>query len=155
MALIAAALMGAGTSKWGWPIERLIGSLTFAARSKTRRMPLASMERARSLIRRSKSSMAVDPRAVADVPRSNRPCPPGHGARCLESYSRGQPRGRELFLGGPALGGGSGLGGRGGALCGSGGGGGGCGGTTGGGRGAGGCGLAFLLAGLLAGGDLA
>ena len=36
MALIAASLIASGTSKSGCPIERLQGSLSLAARSKTR-----------------------------------------------------------------------------------------------------------------------
>ena len=47
MALIAARFSSSGTGKSGWPIERLIGSLRCAARSKTLRIPLASIERAR------------------------------------------------------------------------------------------------------------
>jgi len=37
-----------GTSKSGWPIEKLIGSFILAARSKTLRMPLESKARVRS-----------------------------------------------------------------------------------------------------------
>src|SRR5688572_12459147 len=44
---MAAALTGSGTSKSGRPIERLIGSLSLAARSKTFRMPEASTPSAR------------------------------------------------------------------------------------------------------------
>src|SRR5581483_11181884 len=44
---IAASLMGSGTSKSGRPIDRLIGSFIFAARSKTLRMPDASTACAR------------------------------------------------------------------------------------------------------------
>src|SRR5688500_4973283 len=39
-----------GTSKSGWPIERLIGSFIFAARSNTLRMPLVSKLLVRSAI---------------------------------------------------------------------------------------------------------
>src|SRR6478672_2144256 len=48
MASIAASLATSGTSKSGWPIEKLIGSFIFAARSKTLRMPLESKARVRS-----------------------------------------------------------------------------------------------------------
>src|SRR5258708_6035718 len=44
---IAASLMASGTSKSGRPIDRLIGSFIFAARSKTLRMPEASTPIAR------------------------------------------------------------------------------------------------------------
>src|SRR3954469_14336355 len=44
---MAASLAASGTSKSGSPIERLIGSFIFAARSKTLRMPEASTARAR------------------------------------------------------------------------------------------------------------
>src|SRR3954468_3149441 len=44
---IAACLATSGTSKSGRPIERLIGSFIFAARSKTLRMPEASTPSAR------------------------------------------------------------------------------------------------------------
>src|SRR5205809_181310 len=47
MASMAAALTGAGTSKWGTPMLRLTGSLRLRARSKTRRMPETSTERMR------------------------------------------------------------------------------------------------------------
>src|SRR5258708_6579990 len=45
---MAAFLAISGTSKSGRPIERLIGSFIFAARSKTLRMPDASTAKARS-----------------------------------------------------------------------------------------------------------
>src|SRR4051812_35317857 len=50
MAAAAAALTGAGTSKCGWPMLRLIGSLTLRTSSKILRMPEASMFRIRSAI---------------------------------------------------------------------------------------------------------
>ena len=42
--------MGAGTSKSGWPIERLIGFLSEAANSKTFRIPLESNAKVRFAI---------------------------------------------------------------------------------------------------------
>ena len=44
---MAASFAGSGTSKSGSPIDRLIGSFIFAARSKTLRMPEASTPWAR------------------------------------------------------------------------------------------------------------
>src|SRR6266487_616029 len=62
MACLAAALTGAGTSKSGWPMLRLTGSVRLRARSNTLRMPEDSMERIRSAIQRSALSegMAAD-----------------------------------------------------------------------------------------------
>src|SRR3954469_14693863 len=48
MASMQASLIESGTSKSGWPIEKLIGSFIFAARSKTLRMPLESKALVRS-----------------------------------------------------------------------------------------------------------
>jgi hypothetical protein len=42
--------MGAGTSKSGWPIERLIGFLSEAANSNTFRIPLESKAKVRFAI---------------------------------------------------------------------------------------------------------
>src|SRR6478672_11934660 len=53
MAARAAALTGSGTSKSGWPMLRLTGSFRLRPRSKTRRMPEASMLRIRSATQRS------------------------------------------------------------------------------------------------------
>src|SRR5262245_3508628 len=53
MASFAAALIGAGTSKSGWPMLRLTGSLRLRARSNILRMPEDSMPRMRSAIQRS------------------------------------------------------------------------------------------------------
>src|SRR5436309_3138027 len=53
MAAWAAALTGAGTSKSGWPMLRLTGSLRLRASSKTLRMPDDSMCRMRSATQRS------------------------------------------------------------------------------------------------------
>src|SRR6516165_5387209 len=50
MAAIAADLMGAGTSKCGWPMLRLIGFFRLRANSKTLRMPDDSMCCIRSAI---------------------------------------------------------------------------------------------------------
>src|SRR6476619_6578211 len=47
MAAIAASLATSGTSKSGSPIDRLIGSFIFAARSKSLRIPEASTPCAR------------------------------------------------------------------------------------------------------------
>src|SRR5215471_15184307 len=48
-----ASLIVSGTSKSGCPIEKLIGSFIFAARSKTLRMPLES----KALVRSAKSAI--------------------------------------------------------------------------------------------------
>src|SRR5271163_542839 len=48
MAAMAASLSAGATSKSGWPIERLIGSLRLRARSKILRMPLESMRPTRA-----------------------------------------------------------------------------------------------------------
>ena len=48
MAALAAALIGSGTSKCGWPMLRLIGSLSDLPSSNTLRMPDISMARVRS-----------------------------------------------------------------------------------------------------------
>src|SRR3984957_13804916 len=53
MAAYAAALIGSGTSKSGWPMLRLTGSLIDRASSKTLRMPDDSMLPMRSAIQRS------------------------------------------------------------------------------------------------------
>src|ERR1043165_9692461 len=64
MASMQASLIWSGTSKSGWPIEKLIGSFIFAARSKTLRMPLESKARVRSARRamweQNKSSDVVE-----------------------------------------------------------------------------------------------
>src|SRR5438128_8106038 len=52
MAAFAASLIGAGTSKSGWPMLKLTGSLRLRANSKTLRMPEDSMWRIRSAIQR-------------------------------------------------------------------------------------------------------
>src|SRR5215469_7963944 len=66
MAAWAAALIGSGTSKWGWPMLKLTGSLRLRASSKTLRMPEDSMWRIRSAIQR--SCMRVDPyRVLPDI----------------------------------------------------------------------------------------
>src|SRR6476646_2577570 len=53
MAAWAAALTESGTSKCGWPMLRLTGSLRLRASSKTLRMPDDSMWLIRSAIQRS------------------------------------------------------------------------------------------------------
>src|SRR5262245_48575047 len=60
MAARAAARIGSGTAKCGWPMERLIGSFKLRASSKTRRTPESSMPRARSAIQRSIMSPLKD-----------------------------------------------------------------------------------------------
>src|SRR5262245_19797599 len=50
MAALAAALIGSGTSKCGWPMLRFTGSLRLRARSNTLRIPETSMLRVRSAI---------------------------------------------------------------------------------------------------------
>src|SRR5262249_55808347 len=62
MASLAAALTGSGTSKCGWPMLRLTGSLRLRASSKTLRMPDDSMCAMRSAIQRSAGG---DMRAIA------------------------------------------------------------------------------------------
>ena len=46
------SLIFSGTPKSGWPMERLMGSLSLAARSKTLRMPDASISKARRAMKR-------------------------------------------------------------------------------------------------------
>jgi len=48
---VAACRTAAGTSKSGWPIDRLMGFSSLAARSNTLRMPEASMLSRRSAMR--------------------------------------------------------------------------------------------------------
>src|SRR5438552_1704294 len=50
MAALAACLIGSGTGKWGWPMLRLTGSFSLAARSKTMRIPETSIWRILSAI---------------------------------------------------------------------------------------------------------
>src|SRR6266852_4830833 len=59
MAVWAAALIGSGTSKCGWPMLKFTGSLRLRASSKTLRMPEDSMWRMRLAIQC--SCMAVGP----------------------------------------------------------------------------------------------
>src|SRR5207237_2962103 len=68
MASMQASFTGSGTSKSGWPIEKLIGSFIFAARSKTLRMPLESKARVRSARR----GMGAEVRSQKSEGRSHR-----------------------------------------------------------------------------------
>src|ERR1700676_1402683 len=73
MAAWAAALIGSGTSKSGWPMLRVTGSLRLRANSKTLRMPEDSMCLMRSAIQRSGSrpgAMRRSPGGGAATPMS-------------------------------------------------------------------------------------
>src|SRR5437016_3015360 len=73
MAAWAAALTGAGTSKSGWPMLRLMGSRRLRASSKTRRMPEDSMCRMRPAIQRAAGEAEVNAMTLATATPAGRP----------------------------------------------------------------------------------
>src|SRR5262249_5234872 len=90
MASFAAALIGAGTSKSGWPMLRLTGSLRLRARSNILRMPEDSIPRMRSAIQRSAASEGM---AAISFKKKNRPrtsC-----ADCVHGSQRIEHQGEE------------------------------------------------------------